>query len=213
MQLWTCLAQQQQYQATYALQQQQQPASPSSPPLTGLAAGLRPYYFSSAAALRSPSATQTSSLSGRHHVMPSSLTSIYPMSPSTSRTSSPSPQQAALALMASQTLVQRLGSAFWQAFSGSSPPLRPTPAQVQVQARARRRARQLWMQRRSDVCWKARPLCASWTSSCHRLRKTARLRRRRRKRLRRCCRRVSVLRYVRLHGRRGSVCLRRACAH
>jgi hypothetical protein len=135
MQLWTRLAQQQQHQVTYAQQQQQQqqqqPASPSSPPLTGLAAGLRPHYFSSAATLRSPSAALTSSsLSGKHHVMPSSLTSIYPTPPSTpklgstslsaSAISSPTPQQAALASMASQTLVQRLGSAFWQAFSGSS---------------------------------------------------------------------------------------------
>ena len=31
----------------------------------------------------------------------------------------PTPQHAALASMASQTLIQRLGSAFWQAFSGS----------------------------------------------------------------------------------------------
>jgi hypothetical protein len=38
----------------------------------------------------------------------------------------PTPQHAALATMASTTLVQRLGSAFWQAFSGSSSPYPPS---------------------------------------------------------------------------------------
>lgn len=122
MQLWSRMAQQQQHQAN-SIQQQQ----PTSPSLTGLAAGLRPHYFSSAATLRSSSSPAlTSLLSGKHH--PSSLASIYPTPPTSpngstsasASTSSPTPQQAALASMASQTLVQRLGSAFWQAFSGSS---------------------------------------------------------------------------------------------
>ncbi|KAI0297360.1 hypothetical protein BC826DRAFT_1103456 [Russula brevipes] len=124
MQLWTRMAQQQQQQQSSFTQQQQQSASPSSPQLTGLAAGLRPHYFTSSTAMRSPSTT-FSSLSGKHHTIPSSLTSLYPTPPSpklgpTSTSSSPTPQQAALASMASQTLTQRLGSAFWQAFSGSS---------------------------------------------------------------------------------------------
>ena len=124
MQLWTRLAQQQgQHQPNSPQQQQQQPTSSSSPPLTGLAASLRPHYFSSAAALRS-----SASLSGKH-TLTSSLASTYPTPPSTPKlgststsasSSSPTPQQAALASMASQTLTQRLGSAFWQAFSGSS---------------------------------------------------------------------------------------------
>jgi hypothetical protein len=132
MQLWSRMAQQQQQHQATSVQQQQQPASPSSPSLTGLAAGLRPHYFSSAAALRSsPSSPALSSLlSGKHQPIPSSFASIYPSPPSSpklgststssSSISSPTPQQAALASMASQTLMQRLGSAFWQAFSGSS---------------------------------------------------------------------------------------------
>jgi bZIP-type transcription factor MBZ1 len=125
MQLWTRLAQQQgQHQPNSPQQHQQQPTSSSSPPLTGLAASLRPHYFSSATAMRS-----SASLSGKH-MLTSSFTPTYPTPPSTpklgsssasaSSSSSPTPQQAALASMASQTLTQRLGSAFWQAFSGSS---------------------------------------------------------------------------------------------
>jgi hypothetical protein len=117
----------QQQQATSAQQQQQQNASPSSPPLTGLAAGLRPHYFSSAADMRSGrSPSLTSLLSGKHHPIPSSIYPTPPSSPKLGSTSnsisstSPTPQQAALASMASQTLMQRLGGAFWQAFSGSS---------------------------------------------------------------------------------------------
>ena len=126
MQLWTRMAQQQQQPTS--TQQQQQNASPSPPPLTGLAAGLRPHYFSSTADMcsgRSPSLT--SLLSAKHHPIPSSIYPTPPSSPklgststSTTSTSSPTPQQAALASMASQTLMQRLGGSFWQAFSGSS---------------------------------------------------------------------------------------------
>ena len=127
MQLWTRMAQQQ-HQATST--QQQQNASPSSPSLTGLAAGLRPHYFSSAADMRSGrSPTLTSLLSGKHHPIsssayptPSSSPKFDSTSTPTSSASLPTPQQAALASMASQTLMQRLGGAFWQAFSGSSSP-------------------------------------------------------------------------------------------
>ncbi|KAI9451485.1 hypothetical protein F5148DRAFT_1239278 [Russula earlei] len=125
MQLWTRMAQQQQQQQQ---QQPKQPSSPSAPPLTGLAAGLRPHYFSSAAGMRSPSVaspTLSSLLSGKHQTPFTHAHSTPPSSPklgatSASATLSPTPQQAALATMASQTLMQRLGSAFWQAFSGSS---------------------------------------------------------------------------------------------
>src|SRR6266436_3764951 len=113
MQLWSRMAQQQ-HQATSA--QQQQNASPSSPSLTGLAAGLRPHYFSSAADMRGNRSPTLSSLSGKHHPIPSSIYPTPPSSPkfgststSTSSTSLPTPQQAALASMASQTLMQRLG--------------------------------------------------------------------------------------------------------
>ena len=131
MQLWTRMAQQQQQQQqqpTSAQQQQQNASLSPSPSLTGLAAGLRPHYFSTATDMRSGrSPSLTSLLSGKHHPTASSIYPTPPSSPklgststSTSSTSLPTPQQAALASMASQTLVQRLGGAFWQAFSGSS---------------------------------------------------------------------------------------------
>ncbi|KAI9444071.1 hypothetical protein H4582DRAFT_1807448 [Lactarius indigo] len=137
MQLWTRMAQHQQHQQAAASQYQQQ-QHPSSPPLSGLAANLRPHYFSSSQTLRgaASSSSLSSLLSGKHHVHTSAFTSAStssaaasayptpPASPNPGSTSSssaqmPTPQQAALATMASQTLVQRLGSAFWQAFSGS----------------------------------------------------------------------------------------------
>src|SRR6266702_5722711 len=141
MQLWTRMAQQQQHHhhQLAAASQHQQQQHPSSPSLSGLAANLRPHYFSSAQTMRSAAASSSLSslLSGKHHIHTSAITSTstssaaasaYPTPPSspkpgsTSASSSaqmPTPQHAALATMASQTLVQRLGSAFWQAFSGS----------------------------------------------------------------------------------------------
>src|SRR6266404_7962156 len=134
MQLWTRMAQQhQQHQLSAASQHQQ----PSLPPLSGLAAGLRPHYFSSAQNMRSSTTAPTLSslLSGKHShssIFTSASTSTssagasaYPTPPaspkptSTFSSSAPSPQHAALATMASQTLVQRLGGAFWHAFAGS----------------------------------------------------------------------------------------------
>lgn len=111
MQLWSRLSQ---YQPT----QSHQP----SPPITGLAAGLRPHYFTSPHA---SSSSISSLLSGKH-------ASTYPSPPSspklgptaqflTSSKEVPTAQQALLAAMASQTLLQRLGRAFWQAFAAHSP--------------------------------------------------------------------------------------------
>ncbi|KAI9462859.1 hypothetical protein BJY52DRAFT_1166811 [Lactarius psammicola] len=142
MQLWTRMAQQQQQQQQQQLaaaSQHQPQHQPSSPPLSGLAANIRPHYFSSTQTMRgaATSSSLSSLLSGKHHIHTSAFTSAstsspatsaYPTPPaspkpgSTSASSSaqmPTPQHAALATMASQTLVQRLGSAFWQAFSGS----------------------------------------------------------------------------------------------
>ena len=122
------MAQQQHHQQAAASQHQQQ--QPSSPPLSGLAANLRPHYFSSTP---KRAATNTASiLGGKHHPQaPSAVASAYPTppaSPQLGSTPMPTPQHAALATMASQTLVQRLGSAFWQAFSGSSPASPSTPS-------------------------------------------------------------------------------------
>ena len=110
------MAQQQHHQQAAASQHQQQ--QPSSPPLSGLAANLRPHYFSSTPTKRAATNTTSSILSGKHH--PHAL-SAYPTPPASPQPGQmPTPQHAALATMASQTLMQRLGSAFWQAFSGSS---------------------------------------------------------------------------------------------
>ncbi|KAH9059492.1 hypothetical protein EDB87DRAFT_1809886 [Lactarius vividus] len=155
MQLWTRMAQHQQQHQQAASSQHQQQQHPSSPPLSGLAANLRPHYFSSTPTLRSAasSSSLSSLLSGKHHIHTSAFTSAssstaaapaYPTPPaspnpsSTSASSSaqmPTPQQAALATMASQTLVQRLGSAFWQAFSGS-PSSYPPSSHTAPNARA-----------------------------------------------------------------------------
>jgi hypothetical protein len=135
MQLWTRMAQQQQQQQHQlaAASQYQQQQHPSSPPLSGLAANLRPHYFSSIPAKRAAAAAPSLSslLSGKHHPHTTSFASVssaYPTPPASPQPGSqmPTPQHAALATMASTTLVQRLGSAFWQAFSGSSSPYPPS---------------------------------------------------------------------------------------
>jgi hypothetical protein len=137
MQLWTRMAQQQQQQQHQlaAASQYQQQQHPSSPPLSGLAANLRPHYFSSTPTKRAAAAAPSLSslLSGKHHPHTTSFTSAtsasaYPTPPASPQPGSqmPTPQHAALATMASTTLVQRLGSAFWQAFSGSSSPYPPS---------------------------------------------------------------------------------------
>ena len=131
MQLWTRMAQQtrqqqqmQQHMANVAAQNQNKDA----PAINGLAAGLRPAFFSSA---RSPALS--SLLSGKHTASapsPSSAAAAYPSPPASPRTSERKPsstpagpsasqqEQAVLAAMAGQTLIGRLGSAFWDAFAG-----------------------------------------------------------------------------------------------
>lgn len=104
----------------------QLPATQSE--LQPLPSALHPQYFP---LQHVPTSSTSSVLSGKH-------TSSYPSSPSspkldptsppfTSSNELPTPQQALLASMASQTLLQQLGSAFWQAFltqlpsNGASP--------------------------------------------------------------------------------------------
>lgn len=109
-----------QQQAAHREQQQKgQTGSPNkanSPPLSGLASGLRPHYFAK-------SSTLSAMLSGK----PAS--SAYPTPPHSpvmhsssvhnkTNAQSPAAQQAMLASMASQTLLGKLGNAFWDAFSG-----------------------------------------------------------------------------------------------
>jgi hypothetical protein len=130
---------QQQQQHQMATHQQQQQQHPSSPPLSGLAANIRPHYFtSSAQSVRASAGTAppfSSLLSGKqqyHSYAPAASSSAaYPTPPASPQPGStlaqmPTPQHAALATMASQTLIQRLGSAFWQAFSGSPNPYSPS---------------------------------------------------------------------------------------
>jgi bZIP-type transcription factor MBZ1 len=114
MQLWTRMGQQQ-----TAYQQQTQPTLPNTSnqhPLSGLASGLRPHYFAK-------SSTLSAMLSGKaaHSAYPSP-----PQSPALQASNvrnkadlqSATAQHAMLATMASQTLLGKLGNAFWDAFSG-----------------------------------------------------------------------------------------------
>ncbi|KAH9060465.1 hypothetical protein EDB87DRAFT_1727773 [Lactarius vividus] len=114
MQLWSRLAQIQ------PAQSQQQP-----PSVNGSTTGLRPHQITSNRISSSSSPSSISTLlSGKH-------TSVYPKPPTSLplgsvHASFPSsketftPHQALLATMVSQTLLQQLGSAFWQAFARDS---------------------------------------------------------------------------------------------
>ncbi|KAG2140754.1 hypothetical protein BD769DRAFT_1349928 [Suillus cothurnatus] len=73
----------------------------------GLASGLKPAYFAS------PPSSKSQGLGGKN-AYPSP-----PPSPGLKPAPVPTREQAALAAIASQTLLGKLGSAFWEAFSGS----------------------------------------------------------------------------------------------
>ncbi|PCH44673.1 hypothetical protein WOLCODRAFT_139136 [Wolfiporia cocos MD-104 SS10] len=123
MQLWRNMAAQQHYRQHQA-QQQQSNASPSPSPLSspsGLASGLRPHYFAKQGPVLS-SLLSGKSAAGAYPTPPNSppLAASLPSSSSSvgnKGSQTPTPQQAMLATMASQTLVRKLGSAFWDAFS------------------------------------------------------------------------------------------------
>lgn len=113
MQLWRNMAAQQ--QAGRAQAQQQSHASPSPSPLSspssspsGLAGGLRPHFFT---ALLSGKAAANA------YPTPPSSPPLAASSSTAQATQTPTAQQAMLASMASQTLVGKLSSAFWDAFS------------------------------------------------------------------------------------------------
>ncbi|KAF8642665.1 hypothetical protein AX16_009446 [Volvariella volvacea WC 439] len=108
-----------------------------SSPITGLAAGLRPHFFASSAASKVPILASTSSvsalLSGKHAPAMASAASssaaAYPTPPASPSLPASSPsltkqqqqqQHQAIAALAGQTLLKKLGSAFWDAFAGSS---------------------------------------------------------------------------------------------
>ncbi|KAH9887320.1 hypothetical protein C8Q73DRAFT_668825 [Cubamyces lactineus] len=125
MHLWGKMAQQ---QATHRNAQPQQSAQSPS----GLAGNLRPHYFakspSLSALLSGKSVTSSGAALNPYPTPPSSP----PMSHSTLSSSqsqqqrdAPSAQQAMLASIASQTLIGKLGAAFWDAFARPSGPLGP----------------------------------------------------------------------------------------
>lgn len=114
MQLWGRMAQQ---QAAHH-QQQQQPQSQPGQQLTGLASGLRPHYFAKSSTLSAILAGKPSS-SAYTAPTPSSST-LRSSTTHNQSAATPTPQQAMLASIASQTLLGKLGSAFWDAFSGGS---------------------------------------------------------------------------------------------
>ncbi|EPQ53727.1 hypothetical protein GLOTRDRAFT_139856 [Gloeophyllum trabeum ATCC 11539] len=103
MQLWGKMAQQQ--QAMHAQQQKTQ----KQQGLTGLASSIRPHYFAA------PKKEPLSSANNSNTRAP------LPGSTIPSAKDREMAQHAVLAAVASQTMLQRLGSAFWEAFSGQSP--------------------------------------------------------------------------------------------
>lgn len=130
MHLWGKMAAQQ--------QQSQQPHhhSTSTTSNSGLASNLRPLYFSASNKPNLPSAyggtALSALLSGKHNVSsysyspPSTSSSLPgspvlgPRNPAKEQQREKEQQQAMLAAMASQTVFRKLGSAFWDAFTGSS---------------------------------------------------------------------------------------------
>ena len=102
MSLWSNVGTQKQ------LQHQQQPHQ--IPPLSGLAAALPIHHF--AAATTKPSTSP---------LVPSKVVKHTTPTPGPETSSKATAQEAMLASLASQTLLAKLGSAFWEAFSGQSP--------------------------------------------------------------------------------------------
>ncbi|KAH7908908.1 hypothetical protein BJ138DRAFT_302640 [Hygrophoropsis aurantiaca] len=101
MQLWGKMAAQQQQHHHHAQQAQQNFGQQAQFASGGIIGGLRPHYI----------ASKASGLSGKA----STSTSALPPASTV-----PSKEQAYAAALASQTLLGKLGSAFWEAFSGSS---------------------------------------------------------------------------------------------
>ena len=100
MNLWSNVGTQKQ------LQHQQQ--FHQAPHLSGLAAALMPHHFAA-----------TTTKSSTSLVVPSKIPKHPTLTPEPSIKATP--QEAVLASLASQTLLTKLGSAFWEAFSGQSP--------------------------------------------------------------------------------------------
>lgn len=117
------MAQMQAHQHHNKDSQAQAPGSPQ-PQLTGLASNLRPHYFTKSSVLSSVLAGKSAGAASAYPTPPSSPPTSFASLPSqagSSKHPNPTAQQAMLASMASQTLLGKLGSAFWEAFSGGSP--------------------------------------------------------------------------------------------
>ncbi|KAH9930486.1 uncharacterized protein BXZ73DRAFT_47651 [Epithele typhae] len=115
MQLWGKMAQQ------YPTQRPQLPGSqPSSP--SGLASVLRPHFFTKGSSLGiAQDLSGKSPLSNVHaYPTPPNTPPLRATAPTSKPADLPTPQQAVLATVASQTLASKLGSAFWDAFARPS---------------------------------------------------------------------------------------------
>ncbi|KAI0945105.1 hypothetical protein AcV7_001735 [Taiwanofungus camphoratus] len=123
MQLWRNMAaQQRQHHASQQQQSSPSPGSSHSP--SGLANGLRPHYFTKqgptlSALLSGKTAAASYPTPPNSPPLLPSLTSSSAHNIASNQKNQPMPtqQQAMLASMASQTLVRKLGSAFWDAFA------------------------------------------------------------------------------------------------
>jgi len=102
---------------TRIAQSQPTQSQPQPSPTTVLGAGLRPHHFTSQ---HVSSSSLSSLLSGKHASTHPSLPSSPNLDPWTPPTKElPTPEEAMLASMASQALLQRLGTTFFQAFTHS----------------------------------------------------------------------------------------------
>jgi len=142
MQLWGKMAaqnhlyQQQQQQQQYQQQQQQQQERERS--VSGLVGSLRPAFFKDGATTGFSGSLALSSKISSLPQSASSTTNPYPTPPTSPSSAHKSlsfvgrereiQRDAMYAAIASQTLLGKLGSAFWDAFSGSSSPNSPNTA-------------------------------------------------------------------------------------
>ena len=117
MQLWGKMAAQQHVHPP------QTHTPPNSPPLesSGLASGLRPHFFIGPTKMGGILSPQASAIGIGAGVQSLPSSSTPPTQSSLSNTTTgPTREQAVIAALASQTLLGKLGQAFWDAFSGSS---------------------------------------------------------------------------------------------
>jgi len=106
----------------------QHPPQRHSPQFTGPASQLRPAYFSPKSSSAGLGPTISALLSGKHSSAPHGLLTSSTAPSSGARGSTiytgamgeKEVQAAVLAVVASQTLLKKLGNVFWDAFSGSS---------------------------------------------------------------------------------------------